>query len=101
MLLLQRITHHQTEVTVTTGKVTEFVTALCASIERKLHRMTYNTVLSETTVLHPRFKKPAFNDNRAVDEALHRVTVVARCCTSNQPTPPPGGLEGEEGERWR
>lgn len=32
--------------------------------------MEYNTVLSETTVLDQRFKKLAFNDNRAVDEAL-------------------------------
>lgn len=96
---LQRITaHHQTEGTVTTGKVTELVTALCASMERKFHRMEYNTVLSETTVLDPRFKKLAFNDNRAVDEALQRLTAAAaRCSPSSQPAPPPGGQEGEEG----
>lgn len=74
---LQRITaHHQTGGTLTTGKVRELVTALCVSMERKFHRMEYNVVLSETTVLDPRIKKLPFNDNRAIDEAIQRVTVA-------------------------
>ena len=64
---LQRVTaEHQTRVT--TGKVKELVDTLCGSMDRKFHRMEYNAVLSETTILDPRFKKLAFNDNRAVDE---------------------------------
>lgn len=90
---LQRVTaEHQTRVT--TGKVTELVTALCASMDRKFHRIEYNTVLSETTMLDPRFKKLAFSDNRAVDEALQRITASAARCS--QPTPLPGGQGGEE-----
>lgn len=66
---------------------------------RKFHRMEYNAVLSETTILDPRFTKLAFNDNRAVDEAVHRVTAAAAvsCSPSSQPAPPPGGQEGEQG----
>lgn len=92
---LQRVTaEHQTRVT--TGKVKELVDALCASMDRKFHRMEYNTVLSETTILDPRFKNLVFNDNRAVDEALQRITAAA--ARSSQPTPLPGDQEGEEAE---
>uniref|UniRef100_A0A3Q3VLD9 Basal body-orientation factor 1 n=1 Tax=Mola mola TaxID=94237 RepID=A0A3Q3VLD9_MOLML len=38
-------------------------------MDRKFYKIEYNTVLSETTILDPRFKKLAFSDNRAVDEA--------------------------------
>jgi len=90
---LQRVTaEHQTRVT--TGKVTELVAALCASMDRKFHRIEYNTVLSESTILDPRFKKVAFNDNRAVDEALQRITAAA--ARSSQPTSLPEGQEGEK-----
>ncbi|XDV39228.1 hypothetical protein PO909_008492 [Leuciscus waleckii] len=41
------------------------------------HRMEYNHVLSETTALDPRFKKLAFSDARAIDEALQRITSAA------------------------
>lgn len=45
--VLQRTTaHHQAEGAVTT--VTELLTALSGSVERKFHRMEYNTVLSES-----------------------------------------------------
>ncbi|XP_034006677.1 zinc finger BED domain-containing protein 4-like [Trematomus bernacchii] len=96
---LQKITaYNQTQVT--KRKVTELVTALSTSMDRKFHRMEYNTVLSESTVLDPRFKRLAFNDNCAVDEALQRVTAAAaRCDLSSQPAQPPGGQEGEEGAR--
>ncbi|KAL4009459.1 hypothetical protein ACER0C_003311 [Sarotherodon galilaeus] len=91
---LQRVTaEHQTRVTI--GKVKELVDALCASMDRKFHRMEYNAVLCKTTILDPRFKKLVFNDNRAVDEALQRITAAAR---SSQPTPLPGNQEGEEAE---
>ncbi|XP_051914613.1 zinc finger BED domain-containing protein 4-like [Hippocampus zosterae] len=91
---LQKVTaEHQTSVT--TGKVKELVDALCASMDRKFHRMEWNTVLSETTILDPRFKKLAFTDNRAVDEALQRITAAA--ARASQTTPLPGGEEGEEG----
>ncbi|XP_056277169.1 E3 SUMO-protein ligase ZBED1-like [Pseudoliparis swirei] len=90
---VQRVTaEHQTRVT--TGKVTELVAALCASMDRKFHRIEYNPILSESTVLDPRFKKLAFHDNRAVDEALQRVTAAA--ARSGQPTSLPEGQEGEE-----
>ncbi|XP_056269527.1 zinc finger BED domain-containing protein 4-like [Pseudoliparis swirei] len=80
---VQRVTaEHQTRVT--TGKVTELVAALYASMDRKFHRIEYNPILSESTVLNPRFKKLAFHDNRAVDEALQRVTAAA--ARSGQPT---------------
>ncbi|KAJ8333425.1 hypothetical protein SKAU_G00414330 [Synaphobranchus kaupii] len=95
---LQRITaHHQREATATTGQVRELVNTLCASMERKFHRMEYNHVLSETTALDPRFKKLAFSDNRALDEALQRITTAAgRGSPSSQPAQVPD-QQGEEG----
>uniref|UniRef100_A0A1A8U2M2 HAT C-terminal dimerisation domain-containing protein n=1 Tax=Nothobranchius furzeri TaxID=105023 RepID=A0A1A8U2M2_NOTFU len=90
---LQRVTaEHQTRVT--TGNVKELVDTLCGSMDRTFHRMEYNTVLSETTILDPRFKKLAFNDNRAVDEALQRITAAA--ARASQSTGLQGDQEGEE-----
>ncbi|KAI4797677.1 hypothetical protein KUCAC02_024935 [Chaenocephalus aceratus] len=62
--------------------------------------MEYNTVLSESTVLDPRFKRLAFDDNCAVDEALQRVT-AARCDLSSQQlnTWRPRGRRGSKGPR--
>jgi len=90
---LQKITtYNQTQVT--KGKMTEFVTALCTSMDRKFLRMEYNTILSETSVLDPRFKRLAFHENRAVDEALQRVSAAAaRYTLSSQPALPPGSQE--------
>ncbi|KAI4900017.1 hypothetical protein NFI96_023279 [Prochilodus magdalenae] len=91
---LQRVTaEHQTRVT--TGEVKELVDALCASMERKIHRMEYHTVLSETTILDPRFKKLAFNQNRAVDEALQRITAAATA-RSSLSSPLLGGQEAAD-----
>ncbi|KAJ8353165.1 hypothetical protein SKAU_G00207320 [Synaphobranchus kaupii] len=76
---LQWVTaHHQRSVTV--DKVKELATALCSSMDRNFLRIEYNTVLSETTALDPRFKKLAFSDNRAMDEALQRITAAAARC---------------------
>ncbi|XP_073412762.1 zinc finger BED domain-containing protein 4-like [Dendrobates tinctorius] len=86
-------THRQTEGAVTTLKAAELVTALCASMDRKFHRMEYNTLLSETTILDPRFKKLAFDDAQAVDEALERITAAARCYIRIRP-----GDQGGEAE---
>ena len=83
---LQRVTaEHQTRVT--TGKVTELVAA-------QYHRIEYNSILSETSMLDPRFKKLAFNDNRVADEALQRISAAA--ARYSEPAPLPGGQEGEE-----
>lgn len=91
---LQRVTaEHQSRVT--TERVKELVNSLCSSMDKKFHRMEYNTVLSETTILDPRFKKVAFNDNRAVDEALQRITTAAS--RYGQSSHLQGGHGGEEG----
>ncbi|CAM4510891.1 unnamed protein product [Leuciscus chuanchicus] len=99
---LQRVTAQQT-VTMQKGK--ELVAALCSAMDRKFLRMEYNTVHSETTLLDPRFKKLAFNDNRAVDEALQRISAAAaRCTPSSQPAPPLEGQVYEEPQTsvvWR
>ncbi|XP_073412759.1 zinc finger BED domain-containing protein 4-like [Dendrobates tinctorius] len=93
-------THHQTEGAVTTLKAAELVTALCASMNIKFHRMEYNTLLSETTILDPRYKKLAFDDAQAVDEALKRITSAARCYNIIRP-----GDQGREAKAtssvWR
>ncbi|CAM4569587.1 unnamed protein product [Leuciscus chuanchicus] len=68
---LERITaNSQREANVTTGQVIELMDTQCSSMDRKFHRMEYNHVLSETAALDPRFKKLAFSDARAIDEAL-------------------------------
>lgn len=67
----------ENQTSVTTANVKELVDTLCATMDRKFHRMEYNTVLSETTILDPRFKKLAFNDTKAFDEAIQRITTAA------------------------
>ena len=53
--------------------------------------MEYNHVLSETAALDPRFKKLAFSDARAIDEALQRITLAAgRDSPRSQLTQAPG-----------
>ncbi|KAL6463245.1 hypothetical protein MHYP_G00276360 [Metynnis hypsauchen] len=95
---LQRVTaEHQSRVT--TESVKELVNSLCSSMDKKFHRMEYNTILSETTILDPRFKKVAFNDNRAVDEALQRITTAA--LRYGQSSHLQGGHGGEEGAAAR
>lgn len=93
---LQRVTA-ENQTTVTTSNVKELVDALCATMDRKFHRMEYNTVLSETTILDPRFKKLAFNDTKAVDEVIQRITAAA--ARSSQPTSLPGGQVEAEDEQ--
>ena len=94
---LQRITaSRQREANVTTGHVTELMDTLCSSMDRKFHRMEYNHVLSETAALDPRFKKLAFSDARAIDEALQRITSAAgRDSPSSQLAQAPGQQEEE------
>ncbi|XP_023201057.1 zinc finger BED domain-containing protein 1-like [Xiphophorus maculatus] len=95
---LQRVTaEHQSRVT--TESVKELVNSLCSSMDTKFHRMEHNTVLSETTILDPRFKKVAFNDNRAVDGALQRITTAAS--RYRQSSHLQGGHGGEEGAAAR
>lgn len=63
-------------------KVKEFVADLCSAMDRKYLCMEFNTVLSETALLDPSFKKLVFSDNRAVDGALQRITATAAKCTT-------------------
>ncbi|XP_068598232.1 E3 SUMO-protein ligase ZBED1-like [Brachionichthys hirsutus] len=88
----RRTAEHQTRVA--TGTAKELVDALCASLDRKFHRMEHTALLLETAILDPRFKTLVFNDDRAVDEALQRITAAA-AARSSQPTPPPGDEAGE------
>ncbi|KAM4018541.1 deformed epidermal autoregulatory factor 1 homolog isoform 2-T2 [Anomaloglossus baeobatrachus] len=91
---LQRVTsQRQTDGTVTTSKVTELATSLIASMDRRFQKMEYNILLSESTILDPRFKKLAFNDSRAVDEALKRITAAAANCSFSGET----ALSGDQG----
>lgn len=48
---------------------------------------TEYTVLSETTILDPRYKKLAFHDKGAIDETLQRIAAAA--ARSSQTTPLP------------
>lgn len=92
---LQTITnHHQISELITTEKVAELVTTLSSSMERRFHRMEYNAVLSDTSILDPRFKKLAFNESTAVDDAVQRLTTAAaRCNPRSEPASPPSGQD--------
>ena len=58
--------------------------------------MDYKHVLSETAALNPRFKKLAFSDAKAIDEALQRITsAVGRDSPSSQLVQAPGQQEKE------
>ena len=61
--------------------------------------MEYNHALSETAALDPRFKKLAFSDARAIDEALQGITSAAgRDSPSSQLAQTPGQQEAEGAE---
>lgn len=75
------------------GKIVELVNALSASMERKFHRMQCNSVFAESAILDPRFKKLAFNDNKAVDEAVQKITSEAARCNPSNEAPPSGSQE--------
>ncbi|KAK3854720.1 hypothetical protein Pcinc_038814 [Petrolisthes cinctipes] len=87
-------THHQTSGTISTENITEMVQVISASMEKRFHRMEFNNVLAEASVLDPRFKKLAFNDSTALDEAVQRLKTAAANCTRNEPSAPPGN-QGE------
>lgn len=46
-----------------------------------------------STVLDPRFKKLAFSDNKAFDDAIYKITSAAARCDTNSEAPPLGGVE--------
>lgn len=79
--------------TVASEKIVEMVNALSASMERKFHRMEYNSVFAESAMLDPRFKKLAFNDNKAADEAVQKLTSEAARCGPNNEALPSGRQE--------
>ncbi|CAB4064741.1 unnamed protein product [Lepeophtheirus salmonis] len=64
--------------------------------------ITDNTVTASkilTITLDLEFKKLVFNETKALDEAIQRITTVAG--RFSQPTPIPGGQEGPEDEQER
>ncbi|CAB4063499.1 unnamed protein product [Lepeophtheirus salmonis] len=95
---LQRVTAVN-QTSVITANVQELVDILCATMDRKFNRMGYNIILSETTILDPRFKKLAFNDTKAFEEAIHRITITA--ARLSHPTTLPGGQKGTQYEYER
>ncbi|XP_040565848.1 E3 SUMO-protein ligase ZBED1 [Lepeophtheirus salmonis] len=95
---LQRVTAVN-QTSVITANVQELVDILCATMDRKFNRMEYNIILSETTILDPRFKKLAFNDTKAFEEAVHRITITA--ARLSHPTTLPGGQKGTQYEYER
>ncbi|XP_069600377.1 zinc finger BED domain-containing protein 4-like [Ranitomeya imitator] len=96
---LQKVTaDREREGALTTEQGRQLVSALIATMDRKFHNMEYNIVFSETTLLDPRFKKLAFSDTRAAEEAIKRITAAARCsqeAPDSQPMPSLGGQDDE------
>ncbi|XP_077148974.1 E3 SUMO-protein ligase ZBED1-like [Ranitomeya variabilis] len=96
---LQKVTaDREREGALTTEQGRQLVSALIATMDRKFHNMEYNIVFSETTLLDPRFKKLAFSDTRAAEEAIKRITAAARCSQEtpdSQPMPSLGGKDDE------
>jgi hypothetical protein len=65
---LQRVTtEHQSRVT--TACVKDLVNSLSSSMDKKFHRIEYNAVLSETTILDPRFKKADFSASSTTEQS--------------------------------
>ena len=78
---------------VASEKVVELVNALSTSMEKKFHRMEYNSIYAESTVLDPRFKKLAFDNDVAVDGAVQKITSEAARCNPSNKAPPSGSQE--------
>ncbi|KAJ8333549.1 hypothetical protein SKAU_G00415570 [Synaphobranchus kaupii] len=93
---LQRVTaNYQRSVTVT-QQASDLVNSLCANMAGRFHRMEYNHTLGDAAVLDPRFKKVAFGDATAADEAFQRIATAAGRVTlsSSEPSQQPGQQEG-------
>ncbi|CAB4060257.1 unnamed protein product [Lepeophtheirus salmonis] len=95
---LQRVTV-ENQTSILTANVKELVNTLCAIMNKMFHRLEYNIVLSETTILDPRFKKLAFNDTTAFDETVQRIT--SRAARFSHPSPMSEGQEGTEEKQER
>ncbi|XP_040582127.1 zinc finger BED domain-containing protein 4-like [Lepeophtheirus salmonis] len=95
---LQRVTV-ENQTSILTANVKELVNTLCAMMNKMFHRLEYNIVLSETTILDPRFKKLAFNDTTAFDETVQRIT--SRAARFSHPSPMSEGQEGTEEKQER
>lgn len=72
-----------------TEDITEMMQVLSASMEKRFHGMEFNNILAEASLLDPRFKKLAFNDSTAIDEAVQRLKTDAANCTHSEPSAPP------------
>ncbi|XP_063050592.1 E3 SUMO-protein ligase ZBED1-like [Engraulis encrasicolus] len=70
----------------------DLLRALTDQMANRFLRMEYHTLLSESSILDPRFKKKAFSDGQAAIEAVQRLTQAAA------QVPIPGPQVGGAGE---
>lgn len=73
---LQRIVAHRQRTQGDHGTTRELVSCLLTELEKRFGQIERVRVLSEATLLDPRFKKPAFVSDRCAEEAVTRVVHV-------------------------
>lgn len=66
------------------------LTALNSDMAKRFHRIEYNNLLSEASILDPRFKNKAFSDGQAASETAQRLTHAAAQVVITDSTPQQG-----------
>ena len=66
--------------------VVSLLTALNAEMAKHFHRIEFNALLSESSILDPRFKRKSFSDDQAATEAIQRLTTAAAQVTISNPS---------------
>ena len=66
--------------------VVSLLTALNAEMAKRFHRIEFNALLSESSILDPRFKRKSFSDDQAATEAIQRLTTAAAQVTISNPS---------------
>ena len=66
--------------------VVSLITALNAEMAKRFHRIEFNSLLWESSILDPRFKRKTSSDDQAATEAFQRLTTAAAQATTSNPS---------------
>ena len=65
--------------------VVSLLSALNSEMAKHFHRIEFNSLLAECSILDPRFKRKAFSNEQAANEAIQRLTHAAAQVTLSNP----------------
>ncbi|CAK6969319.1 zinc finger BED domain-containing protein 1-like [Scomber scombrus] len=78
--------------------VVSLLSTLNAEMAKSFHRIEFHTLLSESSILDPRFKRKAFSDDQAANEAIQRLTHAAAAAQVTITNPSQQEVPMEQGD---